>query len=77
MIAAGNIIKLINSHDNNTELDEYTPHSPGIKLTLGLRASVTQMDGVVDMKEEGGEDDAGASVMWMLMGAGEVVDENV
>ncbi|KZP24001.1 iron uptake cluster protein [Athelia psychrophila] len=85
-VAAKNILKLINlqerkklglqetSEDDKLEL--YEPGPPGIKVTLGLRKSVFQSQGVVGTKNDGVEDlDAG--YMWAAHGFPDASDDDM
>ncbi|KAF7306448.1 Apoptosis-inducing factor B [Mycena indigotica] len=69
-VAAKNVLKLINSAASveEVELDRYTPGLPAIKVSLGLRKNVYQVNGVVGVGRES-RDDLNAASMWGYFGS--------
>ncbi|KAF7310455.1 Glycoside hydrolase family 5 protein [Mycena chlorophos] len=64
-VAAKNVLKLIASKD--AELERYTPGLPAIKVSLGLRKNVYQVNGVVGVGRET-RDDLNAAAIWGYFG---------
>ncbi|KAG1896746.1 uncharacterized protein F5891DRAFT_958167 [Suillus fuscotomentosus] len=84
-VAARNILRLISRDEKvritdggnlDSELEEYAPGPPAIKVTLGMTKSVYEVDGVVDTKNDGVED-LGVAVMWAACGMRDVSEEEM
>ncbi|KAG1792349.1 uncharacterized protein HD556DRAFT_567680 [Suillus plorans] len=84
-VAARNILRLISRNEKvgitagdnlDSELEEYAPGAPAIKVTLGITKSVYESNGVVGTKNDGVED-LGVSVMWAACGMRDVSDEDM
>ncbi|KAH8828599.1 hypothetical protein DL96DRAFT_1595144 [Flagelloscypha sp. PMI_526] len=71
-VAAENILKLIARSESPKEehdpLTDYQPGLPGIKVSLGIKKSAFQMNGVVGSKQNG-LPDLDAAYMWPWLGA--------
>ncbi|KAJ7071559.1 hypothetical protein C8F01DRAFT_1111045 [Mycena amicta] len=66
-VAAKNVLKLIHSDSTEVELERYTPGLPAIKVSLGLRKNVYQVNGVVGVGREA-RDDLNAASIWGYFG---------
>ncbi|THU96823.1 FAD/NAD(P)-binding domain-containing protein [Dendrothele bispora CBS 962.96] len=75
-VAARNILRLVQIREQekqkcgdreDEELEEYVPTEPGIKVSLGLRNSIYQINGVVG-KRSNGTDDMDAAYLWKYWG---------
>ncbi|OAX37976.1 FAD/NAD(P)-binding domain-containing protein [Rhizopogon vinicolor AM-OR11-026] len=83
-VAARNILRLIRQEqkagfaakDPDSELEEYAPGPPAIKVSLGLTKSVYEVNGVVDTKDDG-VDDLNAASMWAAHGMRDVSEEDM
>ncbi|KAG1896744.1 uncharacterized protein F5891DRAFT_958144 [Suillus fuscotomentosus] len=84
-VAARNILRLIPrdekvgiaaGDDLGSELEEYAPGPPAIKVTLGMTKSVYEVNGVVGTKTDGVED-LGVAVMWAARGMRNVTEEEM
>ncbi|KZP24020.1 FAD/NAD(P)-binding domain-containing protein [Athelia psychrophila] len=85
-VAARNILKLVGLQEReesgardtseDDELEHYEPGPPGIKVTLGLRKSVFQSQGVVGTKNDGVED-LQAGYMWASHGFPDASDDDM
>ncbi|KAG1728388.1 uncharacterized protein EDB91DRAFT_1060595 [Suillus paluster] len=84
-VAARNILRLIYRDEKfgiavenglDSELEEYAPGPPAIKVTLGLTKLVYEVDGVVGTKDDGVED-LNAAVMWAACGMRDVSEEDM
>ncbi|KAF4582710.1 hypothetical protein EYR40_002634 [Pleurotus pulmonarius] len=73
-VAGKNILKLIDGKDH--ELESYKPGPPGIKVSLGLKHSVYQIQGVVGTKDDG-VDDLQAAAIWPFFGIKVEKDEDM
>jgi hypothetical protein len=84
-VAARNILRLINrdgkvgmttKNDLDSELEEYAPGPPAIKVTLGITKSVFEVNGIVGTKNDGVED-LNAAAMWVAHGMRDVSEEDM
>ncbi|KAG1769951.1 FAD/NAD(P)-binding domain-containing protein [Suillus placidus] len=84
-VAARNILRLIHrdekvgivaEDDLDSELEEYAPGPPAIKVSLGMTKSVYEMNGVVGTKNDGVED-LNAAVIWAACGMPDVSEEDM
>ncbi|KAG2346286.1 hypothetical protein BDR05DRAFT_1057903 [Suillus weaverae] len=84
-VAARNILRLIRrdekvgilaEDDLDSELEEYAPGPPAIKVSLGMTKSVYEVNGVVGTKNDGVED-LNAAVMWAACGMPDVSEEDM
>ncbi|KIK38410.1 hypothetical protein CY34DRAFT_809374 [Suillus luteus UH-Slu-Lm8-n1] len=85
-VAARNILRLIHrdgkkvgiaaEDDLDSQLEEYTPGPPAIKVSLGMTKSVYEVNGVVGTKNDGVED-LNASAMWAAYGIRNVSEEDM
>ncbi|KAG1880991.1 hypothetical protein F4604DRAFT_1578323 [Suillus subluteus] len=84
-VAARNILRLIHQDgkvgiaaksDLDSELEEYTPGPPAIKVTLGMTKSVYEVNGIVGTKNDGVED-LNAAAMWAACGIQDVNEEDM
>jgi hypothetical protein len=85
-VAARNILRLIHrdakkvgvaaEDDLGSELEEYAPGPPAIKVSLGMTKSVYEVNGVVGTKNDGVED-LNAAVMWAAYGMRNVSEEDM
>jgi NADH dehydrogenase FAD-containing subunit len=84
-VAARNILRLINrdgkvgmttKNDLDSELEEYAPGPPAIKVTLGITKSVFEVNGIVGIKNDGVED-LNAAAMWVAHGMRDVSEEDM
>ncbi|KAG2106256.1 uncharacterized protein F5147DRAFT_701634 [Suillus discolor] len=84
-VAARNILRLISQDekvgiaagdDLSSELEEYAPGPPAIKVTLGMTKSVYEVDGVVGTKTDGVED-LNVAIMWAARGMRNVSEEEM
>jgi hypothetical protein len=85
-VAARNILRLIYQdgkkvgiaaeNDLDSELEEYAPGPPAIKVSLGMTKSVYEVNGVVGTKNDGVED-LNAAVMWAACGMRNVSEEDM
>jgi len=84
-VAARNILRLIHQEEKigfeagenlDSELEEYTPGPPAIKVSLGLTKSVYEVNGVVGTKNDG-VDDLNAAAMWAACGMRDVREEDM
>ncbi|KAG2136598.1 uncharacterized protein EDB93DRAFT_1302934 [Suillus bovinus] len=84
-VAARNILRLISRSEKvgitagdklDSELEEYAPGPPAIKVTLGITKSVYEVDGVVGTRNNGVED-LNAAVMWASCGMRDVSEEDM
>ncbi|KAJ6452884.1 hypothetical protein C8R47DRAFT_262616 [Mycena vitilis] len=69
-VAARNVLRLINAGAGagaGEELDRYTPGVPAIKVSLGLKKNVYQVNGVVGVGKET-RDDLNAAAIWGYFG---------
>ncbi|KDQ22877.1 hypothetical protein PLEOSDRAFT_1050631 [Pleurotus ostreatus PC15] len=73
-LAGKNILQLIDGKDH--ELESYKPGPPGIKVSLGLKHSVYQVQGVVGTKDDG-VDDLQAAAIWPFFGIKVEKDEDM
>ncbi|KAJ7127888.1 hypothetical protein C8R44DRAFT_100464 [Mycena epipterygia] len=77
-VAARNVLRLIRRQDgvkdqDEDELEQYTPGPPAIKVSLGLKKNVYEVNGVVGVGKET-RDDLNAASIWSYFGC-PVVDE--
>ncbi|KAG1769938.1 hypothetical protein EV702DRAFT_1140286 [Suillus placidus] len=83
-VASRNILRLIRrdekvgilAKDLDSELEEYAPGPPAIKVSLGMTKSVYEVNGVVGTKNDGVED-LNAAVMWAACGMSDVSEEDM
>ncbi|KAG1792344.1 uncharacterized protein HD556DRAFT_1444603 [Suillus plorans] len=84
-VAARNILRLISRDEKvgitdgdnlDSELEEYAPGPPAIKVTLGMTKSVYEVDGVVGTKNDGVED-LDVAIMWAACGMRDVSEEEM
>lgn len=84
-VAARNILRLIHrdekigiaaENDLDSDLEEYAPGPPAIKVSLGLTKSVYEVDGVVGTKNDGVED-LNVAIMWASCGMRDVSEEDM
>ncbi|KAG1868385.1 FAD/NAD(P)-binding domain-containing protein [Suillus subalutaceus] len=84
-VAARNILRLIHQdgkvgiaakNDLDSELEEYAPGPPAIKVTLGMTKSVYEVNGIVGTKNDGVED-LDAAAMWAACGIRDVNEEDM
>ncbi|KAG1802431.1 hypothetical protein EV424DRAFT_1647762 [Suillus variegatus] len=84
-VAARNILRLIPrdekveiaaGDDLGSELEEYAPGPPAIKVTLGMTKSIYEVNGVVGTKTDGVED-LNVAVMWAARGMPNVTEEEM
>jgi hypothetical protein len=88
-VAARNVLRLIRREektgfapeddldcDSDSELEEYTPGPPAIKVSLGLTKSVYEVNGVVGTNGDG-VDDLDAAAMWAAHGMRDVSEEDM
>lgn len=84
-VAARNILRLIQrdgkvgpavKNDLDSELEEYAPGPPAIKVTLGMTKSVYEVNGIVGTKNDGVED-LNAAAMWAGRGILDVSEEGM
>ncbi|KAG2106257.1 uncharacterized protein F5147DRAFT_701650 [Suillus discolor] len=84
-VAARNILRLISRNEKagitdgdnlDSELEEYAPGAPAIKVTLGMTKSVYESNGVVGTKNDG-VDDLNVSVMWAACGMRDASEEDM
>ncbi|KAJ7607785.1 hypothetical protein DFH06DRAFT_1111764 [Mycena polygramma] len=69
-VAARNVLRLIDAGAGagaDAELDRYTPGVPAIKVSLGLKKNVYQVNGVVGVGKET-RDDLNAAAIWGYFG---------
>lgn len=85
-VAARNILRLIHRDgkkagiaaegDLDSELEEYAPGPPAIKVSLGMTKSVYEVNGVVGTRNDGVED-LNAAAMWAACGLRNVSEEDM
>ncbi|KAG2136596.1 uncharacterized protein EDB93DRAFT_1253891 [Suillus bovinus] len=84
-VAARNILRLISRDEKvgtaardklDSELEEYAPGPPAIKVTLGITKSVYEVNGVVGTRNDGVED-LNAAVTWAACGMRDVSEEDM
>lgn len=84
-VAARNILRLIHrdgkvgiaaKNELDSELEEYAPGPPAIKVTLGMTKSVYEVNGIVGTKNDGVED-LNAAAMWAACGIQDVNEEDM
>jgi apoptosis-inducing factor 2 len=88
-VAARNILRLIHrgekvgfvaeeeaEEDLDSELEEYAPGPPAIKVSLGLTKSAYEVNGVVGTKGDG-VDDLNAAAMWAVHGMRDVSEDDM
>ncbi|KAF7319844.1 Glycoside hydrolase family 5 protein [Mycena kentingensis (nom. inval.)] len=74
-VAAKNVLALIHSpEDADPELTRYVPGAPAIKVSLGMRKNVYQVNGVVGVGKES-RDDLNAASIWGYFGCPMVLGE--
>ncbi|KAJ7666838.1 hypothetical protein DFH06DRAFT_252174 [Mycena polygramma] len=67
-VAARNVLRLIDAGAGaDAELDRYTPGVPAIKVSLGLKKNVYQVNGIVGVGKET-RDDLNAAAIWGYFG---------
>ncbi|KAG2122734.1 hypothetical protein DEU56DRAFT_831502 [Suillus clintonianus] len=84
-VAAKNILRLIHRDEKggiaandelDSELEEYVPGPPAIKVSLGMTKSVYEVNGLVGTKDDGVED-LSAAIMWAACGMRDVSEEDM
>ncbi|THH32083.1 hypothetical protein EUX98_g2115 [Antrodiella citrinella] len=79
LVAANNILKLIQAEESSSgppELEEYHPGPPGIKMSIGRNTMLYQVGDKVGQKQKC-PDDLGAPVMWKFYLGREVTEEEM